>query len=225
MKLYPLKVKVMVAAMGLDIPEGQSGPWTIKKFCVARGFMKPSQRKDGRKFLLLPRVRYTQLWKRTAEVSKDTATGLPLKHGELVMQDTPDELTTHLDFMLRAHGKVLITGLGLGCVARGCLANPAVKSVTVIERDYDVIKLVEPHMLYPRLRIICADARQWSKTNHESFACAWHDLWSDPDKGEPHLQVMHAELLCNLSSKVSMQGCWAMGRAQRRLFRRAIKLL
>jgi hypothetical protein len=35
------------------------------------------------------------------------------------MNDFPQELKKHLDFVLRARGRVLVTGLGLGCVVRG----------------------------------------------------------------------------------------------------------
>lgn len=138
--------------------------------------------------------------------------------GEMVMHDYPQELAKHLDFMLRAHGRVLITGLGLGCVARGCLANPAVKEITVIERDNAVIDLVWPHM--PQIiNLVEADAVQWCKETNEQFDCAWHDLWTDDEKGEPHLQVVHSELLGAMLEKAKLQGAWEFPRWSRRLFK------
>jgi len=142
------------------------------------------------------------------------------------MDDSDRELRTHLDFMLRAKGRVLITGLGLGCVVRGCLANPAVEQVTCIERDQSVLKLVAPYMpKTPRLEIIKADALKWCEATEEKFDCAWHDLWSDPDKEEPHLQVNHSHLLAMLADKVGYQGAWAFPREQKRLWRECLRLV
>lgn len=167
---------------------------------------------------MLPAGNYTQLFRWTEETLH--------KIGELVMHDFPDELNTHLNFMLKAHGEVLITGLGLGCVARGCLENPNVKAITVIERDKDVLKLVLPHC-FPnhreRVTIIEDDAIEWAKRNvrlgfADKFDCAWHDIWNDPDKKEPHLAILHTRLLMELGKNIPMQGAWAYPREYRKRF-------
>jgi spermidine synthase len=150
--------------------------------------------------------------------------------GDLVMSDTGDELESHLDFMMRAHGDVLVTGLGLGCVARGCLANPFVKRVTVIEKDSCVLRLVAPHMPRdPRLRIVHADALQYvdvlcSQPLVRQFDCAWHDLWADDDdENGKALQLMHACMIRDLvyANRVThFQGGWNLPRWFRRGLRR-----
>lgn len=194
-----LRRTVLAHARADAIPAATDGLWRVKKFALAKPF--PVPRETGR-VVTLPAGAYTQLYRLTE------ATMHLL--GELVMQDTPDELATHLDFMLRARGRVLITGLGLGCVARGCLANPHVEHVTIVERDASVLRLVTPHMPQTdRLQIQHADARDFVKDCPAGFYdCAWHDLWTDPDKGEPHLQTWHAELVCELAGKVKLQGAW-----------------
>lgn len=141
------------------------------------------------------------------------------------MEDTPFELKKHLSFMLQAHGRVLVTGLGLGCVVRGLLANPNVDHVTCIERSSDVLKLVEPYMPQDRLTIIQADALEWTKTNKERFDFAWHDIWTDRDQGEPHLDLWHTHLIFNCLDKVGRQGAWNYNRTARRLIARKIKLI
>jgi len=182
-----MKEAILRAAMATDIPEGIAGLWHIKRLRTAEPMTLP-----GKRGVLPPGV-YTQLYRYT--------TATLHKIGELVMHDFPDELTTHLEFMLKARGRVLITGLGLGCVARGCLANPNVESITVIERDADVIGLVHPHMPKERYTLIHADAIEWCKRRETMgdeglpFDCAWHDLWSDPDANEPHLQLNHADFI------------------------------
>lgn len=212
-----LRSTVMRAAMATHIPCRTLGPWEITRSQTAKPIVKPTT--SGRKAILPPGI-YTSLFCHVGEArSLDSAIV-----GELVMHDHPDELETHLDFMLKARGDVLITGLGLGCVARGCAANPDVKSVTVIERDARVIELVWPYM--PRgMKLVAGDAMQWAQTTQDRFTCAWHDLWSDPDKQEHSLQVNHAELLYHLAQRAEFQGCWNMPRHIRRIWRRIIPLL
>lgn len=125
------------------------------------------------------------------------------------MEDTPFELQTHLGFVMRARGSVLVTGLGLGCVTRGLPSNPSVEHVTCIEKSKDVLKLVGPHMPKDRLTIIEADALEWTATNKEKFDCAWHDLWTDQSSGEPHLDIWHTALLRYCRHTVKRQGAWA----------------
>jgi hypothetical protein len=50
---------------------------------------------------------------------------------EVVMEDSPRELRRHLPIWMHAHGRVLVTGLGLGCVVRGLLASPHVEYIDV----------------------------------------------------------------------------------------------
>lgn len=204
-----LKIQILDAMRAGAIPAGKLGLWTISKANLGRPFEIDDHKK--RKVMLQP-GHYTNLWRFV----------MSPKEQELVMTDFPHELNTHLDFAMKAHGRVLITGLGLGCVARGCLANPNVGSVTVIERDSDVLQLVQRHMpRTDRLSIIQCDALEFAKSDRWQFDCAWHDLWSDPDKDERHIQVNHAHLFTALFKKVhSFQGAWAMARYQRRLFRR-----
>lgn len=203
-----LRAVILQAASARSIPRAFSGLWRVRKLSLD----KEIQVMRGEKAIRLSEGHYTQLFRYTQETMHLL--------GELVMQDTFDELKTHLDFMMRAHGDVLITGLGLGCVARGAMANPAVKSVTVIERDSDVLKLVAQY-LPAKIRIIQAEAVQWCKETEQVFDCAWHDLWSDPDKGEPHLQLNHCHMFCDLAIRQKVrdfQGCWKMPRPQRRFF-------
>lgn len=207
-----LKARVLAAARADNIPgPARKGLWGIRKFALKTPITVP--RGEGKQ-ALIPPGQFTQLFRWTTHsIMHDTP--------DLVMQDTPDELKTHLNFMLNARGRVLITGLGLGCVARGCLANPAVQSVSVIERDKRVIALVAPYMP-GEITIVQADAVEWVKRNESlmTFDCAWHDLWSDPDAGERHLQASHSELFCLLAKVVKFQGAWAFPRPQKRLWNR-----
>jgi hypothetical protein len=199
-----------LSAMRADlIPEGESGLWKVSKFRMAKEFQTKDG--DGRMQTLQPGC-YTSL-------TRWTDATIHLRHGELVMHDFPYELRKHLIFARRAHGKVLITGLGLGCIARGCLANPNVDHVVVIENSPDVLKLVAPFMPKTKIEIIYADAIEWTAKHGDGFDCAWHDLWAEEKEGSKHLQLLHTEMLCNLANKVPLQGAWELPRAYRRLMR------
>jgi hypothetical protein len=89
------------------------------------------------------------------------------------------------------------------------LASPAVEHVTCIENCHDVIQLVGPHMPQERLTIIEADALEWTKESR-IVRCGWHDLWTNKDAGEPHLDHWHVELIFNCRQTVKRQGAWAM---------------
>jgi hypothetical protein len=201
-----MKDKILAACRADWIPEGASGLWYIRKWQIAKPLFVIRDKKDGSGVTLQP-GRYTNLLRWTDAT-------LHLGMGELVMHDEPNELRKHLNFMLRARGNVLITGLGLGCVVRGTLANPAVKHVTVVERDADVLKLVQPHMPTERLTIIHDDAISFCKATNQQFDCAWHDIWSDND--EPNLILQHTELLCALALTVPRQGAWDYPREYKR---------
>lgn len=211
-----MKADILKAAKADNIPEGSSGLWYIRKFKLSQNLL--TKRSDG-SLVEVPAGHYTNLYKMTM------ATLHHSPPGELVMHDVPAELKTHLNFMLKARGRVLINGLGLGCVARGCLANPNVREVTVVERDRDVLKLVGRYMpKVRRFRLVWADALSFTKKMNSRFDCAWHDLWSDSDRNEEHLHVLHGALLKECARKVRFQGAWSFPQDMKRIWRRTVDL-
>lgn len=141
--------------------------------------------------------------------------------GEIVMEDSLHERRQHLSFALNARGRVLVTGLGLGCVVRGLLCNPRVESIDVAEISEDVLSLVAGHMPKdPRLKIHHVDAFEFVKSRGP-WDFAWHDIWTDTDSGEPHLQVAHMQLFLNCMRRAKRQGAWAMPRHHLRALREA----
>jgi spermidine synthase len=151
------------------IPVASSGRWLIERAIFNRPVTAPYRNR----VVSVPAGVYTFLRCLTE------ATMHELQPGEVVMEDTPTELVRHMGFILQARGQVLVTGLGLGCVVRGLLANPAVDQVTVIENSPDVLRLVGPYMPAKRLEIIQADALEWTLGCTRHFDCAWHDVWTD----------------------------------------------
>jgi len=190
---------ILCAARADSIPEAQSGLWRVNKIRIDGTWSI----REGKK-IFLPAGTYTYLHRYT-----DSTLHVG---GETVMEDTPFELRHHLNFMLRAKGNVLITGLGLGCVVRGLLVNPRVEHITCLEISKNVIDLVEPYMPKERLKIIHTDALKWTETDKRKFHYAWHDIWADPDNGQDNLNLLHAKLLMNCQKKVEFQGAWHVPR-------------
>jgi hypothetical protein len=208
-------VAAILEAMRADsIPEGKSERWSVRKVTLEKDAVTMPQGK----LVKLPAGRYTKLLCYTMKCA--------MRGGETVMEDSPQELQTHLEFAIRARGRVLITGLGLGCVIRGCLLNPRVEHITCIERSRNVMKLVSPYLPSDRLTIIHADAIKWVPNHtHDQFDCAWHDLWTNTEEGEPHLQVWHSQLMATLVGHVGFQGAWAFPREQRIAWRKLAPIL
>lgn len=199
-------IDALRAMSARHIPCGESGLWKIDR----RDFTSPwaPMLVDGRE---RPPGIYTFLWRYTMSSAH--------REGECVMSDDPIELSRHLEFVLQARGRVLITGLGLGCVLRGALANPAVDHVDLVERDPHVIRLVWPHCDQERVTLHQADALEWLRTERGTWDAAWHDLWSDPDAKEERLSVTHQKLILELRGRVGWQGAWALPRHIRRVLR------
>lgn len=205
----------LLAAKATSIPEASGLMWAIKKVRTTKDL---TVKKDD-KFVRLPAGCYTKLWRYTEANPYDMGAG------EVVMEDTDYELRTHLQFMMMAYGHVLITGLGLGCVARGTLANPRVRSVTVIERDKEVLSMVAPHMPSD-IKVVRADALDYIRDTDQQYQCVWHDVWTDQDAGEPHLAVKHMELITETVRICSgFQGAWAFPRYYRRLMKTDAKMI
>jgi hypothetical protein len=127
-----------------------------------------------------------------------------------VMEDSPGELSRHLPILLVARGRVLVTGLGLGCVVRGLLSKPGVDHVTVIEVDAGVIRLCWTPDLRdnPRVSLLEGDALTLDHPSEARWDYAWHDIW---DRGECEAPL-HVALIERYASLVSRrQGAWMIG--------------
>lgn len=137
---------------------------------------------------------------------------------EVVMEDSEGELRKHLPIWLHARGIVLVTGLGLGCVVRGLLANPRVKHVDVVEIDADIVRIIGAEFsANPKVTIYLADAMTWEPPAGRKYDYAWHDLWTPQNDG---LQVLHMKLFRRIDAFCPVQGAWAFPRMFARQMRK-----
>ena len=124
-----------------------------------------------------------------------------LENGIEWMTVTPNEVETMRQPIQSSRGKVLTLGLGLGYFAFSAAEKPDVESVTVVERDEDVIKLFSEQILpqFPnrqKIQIIRGDAIEYLQGNADvpAFDYIFADLWHDQSDGLPlYLQLRRIE--------------------------------
>ena len=131
---------------------------------------------------------------------------------DTVMEDSARELRRHLPIWLAAHGRVLITGLGLGCVVRGLLPKPSVEHIDVVEIDSEIIRVVGQEFAgNPRVTLHHGDALNFEFPAEIRWDFAWHDIWVDPNE-EVGLQRLHGQLMVRFCKQVGRQGAWGFPR-------------
>lgn len=126
-----------------------------------------------------------------------------LENGVEWMTVTPNEIETMKESIESAHGRVVTFGLGLGYFAFCAAEKKTVEEVTVIERDAELIRLFQEHLLpmFPhreKIRIVCGDAFDYAEhqMKKEGFDFAFVDLWHDPSDGlELYLRMKRLEPL------------------------------
>lgn len=100
------------------------------------------------------------------------------KHHASWMSTMPQEIEQHERQLFRAHGDVLVGGLGLGLASAVLETNPRVRSITVVEQNKDVIKLVGPalgggEIVHDDLRKYLRECRR----KRRKFDFAFYDIW------------------------------------------------
>lgn len=127
-----------------------------------------------------------------------------LQNGREWMTMMPNELVTQQLPIRKAKGKVCTYGLGLGYFAFMCARKNDVSSVTIVERDENVISLFK-EMLLPcfenqeKIEIVCADAFEFAEKEApiREFDYIFADIWHDPSDGvEFYKRFKEFERLC-----------------------------
>lgn len=105
---------------------------------------------------------------------------------KLMMSDTKMERQTNAEFIRKAHGDVLIGGLGIGMLIENLKDIPGVLTITVLENNSNLISLIEDRFKHPKVTIIYADVFTWK--SDRKFDCIWMDIW--PEISEDNLDEM-----------------------------------
>ena len=112
------------------------------------------------------------------------------------MSITPNEIITMEEDVDKATGDVLTIGLGLGYYAYMVHLKDDVKSVTIVERQPEVIEIFEKYILpqfeHPeKIRIVNEDAFEYlEKLEDGKFDYCFCDIWQNPTDGmEDYLHI------------------------------------
>lgn len=99
---------------------------------------------------------------------------------QVVMSDFHYERATCVQVVERAHGDVLVAGLGLGMILHPILRKVTVRSVTVIEKYQDVVDLVLPTLpAREKLAVLLDDIYTWQPPRGRRYDVIWFDIWPD----------------------------------------------
>ena len=106
------------------------------------------------------------------------------------MSLNPNEIETMKPFIDKGKGHVLVLGLGMGYVPFMLSLKDEVTSITVIEKDPEIIALFNK-LIYPnfnkkeKIKIIQDDAFNYlsKKQKEAQFDYIFADLWHDPEDG------------------------------------------
>jgi len=96
------------------------------------------------------------------------------KYCIVVMSDHEKEKILNAKIVEIAHGDVLVIGFGLGMILIPMMENPKINSITVIEKEQEVLDLVASQLPFnDKVNIVLFDALQW-RTN-KKFDIIWDD--------------------------------------------------
>jgi hypothetical protein len=180
----------------VNIPEGKSGNWEVKKYSVTEEEEKFARLRCAfnpqRECRYVPAGNYTMI----------------VRDGHVIMSDTPDEIRDIIRIIRMAKGNCLIVGLGLGVVARAFLNKPEVSKVTIAELSEDVIILTGNDLKKEygdRVEIIQADIMKWRAPKNVFYDVVWFDIWDNISCD--NIEQMN-KLKNRFHSRSGQIGCW-----------------
>lgn len=139
-----------------------------------------------------------------------------LHNGECVMSNTDMERMTNLDFCVNACGDIIIGGLGIGMIIMAIQDKSEVKSITVIEKNQEVIDIVATQLdLNDKVNIVCADVFEWKPERGVKYDMAYMDIWNwiNEDVYKNEMQPLKRKYARFLRSKNEnprrFNKCWA----------------
>lgn len=115
------------------------------------------------------------------------------------MSFSPQEIESQELACTHAHGHMVVMGLGMAWVAINMAFQPAVTRVTVVERDMEVIQLLDtcavltdiPASVLAKIRIVKADALEWRPDLKVDVLYA--DIWRTFDEPGTLQQVQQMQ--------------------------------
>ena len=180
------------ARMPPEIPEAKRGLWSFWR--VPCSAAEDRVRVGGDVMAILGRVSMLTLHQDAYET---------------VMEDSLPELRRHAPIFRHGYGRVLVSGLGLGCVVRGLLTKPEVEHIDVVEIDPWIVEHFGAQFVgNPRVTIHLGNALEFFWDDGVRWDCAWHDIHCV--KGNS-LALLHVRLVARFYDRCTRQGFWGRG--------------
>ena len=130
------------------------------------------------------------------------------------MLDDPLHWSGMQEFAKRCSGSVLVGGLGLGLLVSQLILNNKVNSITVIERNNDVIDLISKYLESSKLEIINDDYLHFITRNYRhTFDFSILDFWVLDDqstKFERQQVNKEISIFYDITSEIS-KNTWVWG--------------
>lgn len=190
-RLDPQEYRMNPYYRQIRIPEAHFGNWklTIEKYKPYEAFVCDEIRTDEE----LKEIHRSDFSIRNFHSRQSWRTG---RSGWLL---NLNEIETQRQPIARAAGQIVAFGLGMGYYAFMVSEKPEVKTLTIVERDENVIALFREHILpqFPKkekIDIVRQDAFEFA-TNCMSdgyYDHAFVDLWHDVSDGYPLYKQMKA---------------------------------
>lgn len=139
-----------------------------------------------------------------------------LHDDECVMSDTNMEKRTNSEFCINAHGDIIIGGLGIGMIVMAVQDKPEVHSITVIEKNEEVIEMIASQLNFnDKVNIICDDVFSWKPDRGVKYDMVYMDIWNyiNPEIYKEEMQPLKRKYAKYLRSKKEnpnrFNKCWA----------------
>jgi hypothetical protein len=146
-----------------------------------------------------------------------------MEKGSCVMSDTPMEKRTNLEFIEKAHGDVLIAGLGIGLIVLPIQNKEEVKSITILEKNKEVIELVAEKLPFnDKVKVMQGDIFDYKFEKGAKFDVIYFDIWnyvnSDVYEEMKELKKKYRKYLrAKKENPNSFIKCWAEYEAKRNM--------
>lgn len=96
-----------------------------------------------------------------------------------IMSDTPMEHNTNRRILNMANGDVLIGGLGIGMILMPLMEKEEVKSITIIEKEQEIIDMVASQLpLNDKVKIINGNIYDNTFPRGTKFDTIYFDIWN-----------------------------------------------
>lgn len=126
------------------------------------------------------------------------------KTNSLLMSDTPMELRTNSEFINKAHGQILIGGLGLGIVLLAIQDKPEVRGITVVEKHQKLVDFILARIPYnEKVVVYTRDIFEFIPHDEDvKYDTIYFDIWNDLSASNyPETKTLHKRFRKYLNRK------------------------